>query len=37
MGMKPMIGKGYASPPQSAPKKATSLVAGAPFGLKAEV
>jgi len=37
--MKPKIGKGSASPPQSAPNKATSLrlLRGAPFGLKAEV
>jgi len=39
VGMKPKIGKGSASPPQSAPDKATSLrlLRGAPFGLKAEV
>jgi two-component system chemotaxis response regulator CheB len=37
--MKPKIGKGSASPPQSAPDKATllRLLRGAPFGLKAEV
>ena len=39
VGMKPKIGKGSASPPQSAANKATSLrlLRSAPFGLKAEV
>jgi hypothetical protein len=41
VGMKPKIGKGSASPPKSAPDKATStsfrLLPRPPFNLKAEV
>jgi hypothetical protein len=39
VGMKPKIGKGSVSHPQSSTDKATSLrlLRGAPFGLKAEV